>query len=249
MNATFEQAVRDIYAVHPNHIFPYVGARYLDPDPAALRVLALGINAYVSAAHWPADGPSPTWFGSWFEKAKYRYQRRVLKDVAALAGALTTDGAIFHGRRFHGPGSVYATNAVKVYLPESTGKKAAQVGPEHFERHREQWHRELQTMAQHGVLPHLLVVFGELPWPTAWQAFSPSPTETKSGLVVRSFHNAKGPSQHHANLIGVELEGGRQHELVLVRLRHPSGRTPKGSPSWLLKQPDFKGLAGLAPGA
>lgn len=103
-------------------------------------------------------------------------------------------------------------------------------------------------MAQHGALPHLLVVFGEPPWETAWQAFCPSPTGTKSGLVVTSYRNPAGAAHHHANLIGVGLDGGR-HDLLLVRLRHPSGRTPKGSPSWLLKQADFRGLVGLPAGS
>lgn len=31
-------------------------------------------------------------------------------------------------------------------------------------------------MAQHGVLPHLVVVFGQQPWLTAWQAFCPTST-------------------------------------------------------------------------
>lgn len=82
-----------------------------------------------------------------------------MKNVAALAGALTADGVIFQGRRFHGQESLYATNAVKVYLPASTGKQA-QLNPADFERHRDQWHQELQAMRQHGVLPHLVVVFG-----------------------------------------------------------------------------------------
>lgn len=69
MTATFAEAIRDIYRVHPDHIFPFIGGRYLDPDPAHLRVLALGINAYVQ------DGqrPNPNWFASWFGKAMYRF--------------------------------------------------------------------------------------------------------------------------------------------------------------------------------
>jgi hypothetical protein len=245
MTTPFEQAIHDIYRVHPGYFFPYVGSRYLDPEPNVLRVLALGINAHVEDAQWPPAGPPPTWFGSWFEQAKYRYQRRVLKDVDTLVRGLAVEGTLFHGRPWHGASAVYATNAVKVYLPDSEGKKASQVGPEHFERHRDQWHQELRVMAEHKALPDLIVVFGVLPWATAWQAFCPTSTGTKSGLSVSSYRNPSGPSHHHANRIVIEGGDGQVHDLLLVRLRHPAGRSPTGSPSWLLRQPDLRVLVGL----
>lgn len=244
MTTPFEQAVQAIYQVHPHHFFPYVGARYLDPDPSALRVMALGINAYVGDAEWAHYGTDPTRFASWFVNARYRYQRRVLKDLEVLAPALLS-GGMFAGRQFHGRASVYATNAIKTYLLMSKGKHASQLDPGVFEQHHDQWHQELQVLAQHGVLPHLLVVFGLPSWPTAWQAFCPSPAGTRSGLAVRNYQTTRGPSQHRANRISIELGDDQEHELLLVRLRHPSGRTPIGSPSWLLRQPDFRALVGL----
>jgi hypothetical protein len=30
MTTTFEQAIHDIYRVHPGYFFPYVGSRYLE---------------------------------------------------------------------------------------------------------------------------------------------------------------------------------------------------------------------------
>jgi hypothetical protein len=152
---------------------------------------------------------------------------------------------MFHGRRFHGRDSTYITNAIKVYLPASKGKVAAQLGPADFERHRHQWHQELQVMAEHRVLPHLLIVFGQPPWATAWEAFCPSLSGTRSGLAVRSYRNPSGPSHHHANRIVIEGGDGQVHDLLLVRLRHPAGRSPTGSPSWLLRQPDLRALVGL----
>jgi hypothetical protein len=246
MTTPFQQAIRDIYRVHPGHIFPFIGGRYLDPDPQVVRVLVLGINVYVDDAEWPAEGPDPSSYATWYRDATWRYQKRVQKAVRTLVAGLTEGPTILQGRRFLGTESTCATNAVKIFLPASKGKKASQVAPEHFERHRDQWHRELRLMAELDVLPHLLVVFGLPSWPTAWEAFCPSPSGTKSGLLVTSYRNTAGPARHHLNRIIVELESGRLHDLLLVRLRHPSGRSKTGSPTWLLRQPDFRAMVGLA---
>ncbi len=82
---------------------------------------ATRINSYVSEKHWP---PKPEWHRSWIEQRKYRFQRGVLDEVAVLARAVV-QAPSFRGKRYEEPRCIYATNAVKVYVPEKRGKRAA----------------------------------------------------------------------------------------------------------------------------
>lgn len=92
MATPFEQAIQAIYQAHPHHYFPHIGARYLDPDPTALRVLVLGINPYVDDIHWGPEGPDPSWYATWYKDATWRYQKRVRRSVATLVKGLVEPG-------------------------------------------------------------------------------------------------------------------------------------------------------------
>lgn len=81
-------------------------------------------------------------------------------------------------------------------------------------RHAPTWHAELDIMAKHGVLPHVIIVFGRPFWDWAWQAY----------------------------LIDVEGAGVR-HKLALLGVRHPAARaSSKSTPEWLLSLPDVRRL-------
>lgn len=86
-------------------------------------------------------------------------------------------------------------------------------------------------MAEHGVLPHLVIVFGRPFREGSW----------------RAFHPEKKPALHHANLIEVEGAAGK-HKLALLCVRHPAARvTKKGTPEWLLALNEMRELLGRAP--
>ncbi|MCC6651228.1 MAG: hypothetical protein IT348_08790 [Candidatus Eisenbacteria bacterium] len=161
------------------------------------------------------------------------------RNATHLVSGLVDNG-VFHRLRFDWPDSFYATNAIKTYLPESEGKRADQVSPELFDQHAATWRDELDAMAQHGALPHLVVIFGEPPWKQAWSAFKPPQANGYKHLRVLDYKYADG--FHFANRLRLGGANGEQTTL-LVRLRHPSSRTKKGSVSWLLAQEDFWTLA------
>jgi hypothetical protein len=61
-------------------------------------------------------------------------------------------------------------------------------------------------------------------------------------FTVKEYRYCSGSSLHFANRIGVGEPGG-DHDMLLVRLRHPAGRTRKGAPKWLFDQADLKEIA------
>ena len=157
---SFVHEIRAIYERHPKHIVPFVGEGFTAPSADRLRVMCVGINAYVSARDW--DRTPPESFAGWIERTTYKFGRAVLRDASIVGEAITRGGALFHHLRYAGHPSLYVTNAVKVYVPEEAGKRADQLGECDYERHVGQWQDELRTMRAHGVLPHVIVIFG---WP------------------------------------------------------------------------------------
>src|SRR5690606_38782524 len=143
---TLVQSIETIYAQHPHHILPSIGAAYSEPRDDDLRVLALGINAYVSARDWP---PRPEWCRGWIASRQYRYQKRLADEVQVLADVLT-DSTMFAGKTYDAARCLYATNAVKVYVPEEHGKQAAGLTEADFAPHVQQWHGELRALDDAG---------------------------------------------------------------------------------------------------
>jgi hypothetical protein len=203
--------------------------------------MTVGINAYVSSKDWP---PKPTWMRQWFEDRTYRFQRAVLKTAEKLAAALTAPPGMFAGYTFDVSRGVFATNAVKVYVPEAEGKRADQLDPALYDEHRPQWRRELHALADPHVLPHVIIIFGNPFWEHAWQAFHPNHHDWTGAVRVTSFRSAGGDVLHRANRVALDA-GGQPHDLLLVKLRHPAGRSREGSVRWLLARPAFRELVGL----
>ena len=54
-------------------IHPFIGSAFASPSDSTLRVMAIGINAYVDEQH--VSQVSGSSFGEWFATGKYRYQR------------------------------------------------------------------------------------------------------------------------------------------------------------------------------
>ena len=237
-------SIRGIYdRFAPDQIHPYVGASFGRADDGVLRVMGVGINAYVSERDWPKR--SPGWFASWFTPPRDRYQRGAIRDLTKLAAAVTTSTSLFSAKRFAKPDSLYVTNAVKVYVPEATGKRAAQLTDADFDRHTAQWHDELDAMAEHGVLPHVIAIIGDPFWGRACDSFR---TSSFARMKTKHYEWCKGSCLHYANRITLDA-GGIEHTLLLVRLRHPASRRATGSPKWLSQQAEFAGLMAPREGA
>lgn len=238
LSADEYQLARRIRAIYdegaPRQIHPHIGGAFLAPAEDSLRILAVGINSYLDA---PADAsPHPGWFAGWFTEQRHRYTRRLWRDLKVLAETLTAPGARFASKRFRGMDSVFLTNAIKVYLPSSEGKRADQLTDAHFAKHLGQWRGELDAMAEAGALPHVVAIIGAPFWGRACASLSePSAFEH---FAVRESRGYGGPLQHFLRSVEVEAPQGL-HELLLVRVRHPAARTTIGSPRWLAGESDF----------
>lgn len=227
-----------LYSRRPNHILPFVGEAFERPTKDLLRVVVVGINSYVSPQHWPvAPGGG---FPEWFLHTKYRFFGSVKRNTTRLVSGLVDNG-LFEGLRFDWPASFYGTNAIKAYLPEAEGKRADQVASQLFAEHASTWRDELDLMAEHGALPQLIVIFGEPFWAHACSSFRAPHAKAYQHLRVLDYEHAPGPSLHFANRLRLGGANGEQ-TTFLVRLRHPSSRTKKGSVKWLLGQDDFRRL-------
>lgn len=240
--ATFRETILRAYR-RAECINPFIGDAFAGGVPNALRVMTVGLNAYLSEADWPKQNPD--WFAGWFRDGTHKFDRTVATDAGDIARALIDRSPHFSGLTFDGRTNFFHTNAVKAYLREADGKRSDQVTQAHFQAHVATWHAELDAMAQHGVLPHVIIVFGQPFWERAWQAFYPEKKPAFSHLRVHGFVSAGGEGHPHANR--VEVEGGRgKHPLALLGVRHPAARaTSKATPDWLLSQPGVRELFGL----
>lgn len=228
--------IEGIYCRHAHHLLPYIGAAYTAPRSDDLRVLALGINAYVSPGDWP---PKPEWFRGWIRERRDRYQKGLAKEVRAIAESVL-GSRMFGDLTFDVTRSVYATNAVKVYVPEDRGKRAADLTDADFAAHIDQWHDELKSLGEAGVMPHVIVVLGKVCWPFAWQAFHPD--HYGPGQRVVEFESVWGDAPHRLNRVVVDH--GQPHQLLVVRLRHPSRAGGTGTAKWLVKTQAFRETVG-----
>jgi hypothetical protein len=235
--SSLEQKIHDIYDRQRPCIHPHIGTTFLDGKDSDLRIMAVGINAYVGARDQGKE--SPAWFADWFRKQMYRYQKGVWRDLKALAAGLAHAPFRLAAKRFAGMESIFLTNAVKVYVSEAVGKRADQLSGLDYGRHLDQWHDELDVMAEHGVLPHIIAIVGEPFWPFACKSFQTDGAFKR--FRTASYKWCKGSCRHFLN--GIVLDGpSGKHELLLLRLRHPAGRAPTGSPKWLLDQPEFRAM-------
>lgn len=124
-------------------------------------------------------------------------------------------------------------------MKSAEGKRADQLTDADYERHLDQWHDELDAMAEHNVLPHVIAIIGSPFWRFACNTLSAGKFK---GMKTTRYDSCAGPAAHFIKRVGLEHQG-KQHELLLVRLRHPAGRTKTGSPKWLLEQTEFRAMA------
>lgn len=235
---TTTDLIEAIYRAHEHHILPSIGAAYTDPLGDDLRVLALGINSYVSPKDWP---PRPGGFRAWIRERRDRYQKGLAREVGALAQALGAS-RMFAGKVYDPARCLYATNAIKVYMREERGKAASDLTEADFAAHVPQWHEELRVLGEADVTPHVIAVFGKLIWSHAWQAFHPE--HHGGGQGVTEFQPIRDDAPHHLNR--VVLGGDEPHELLLVRLGHPSRAAKQGTGNWLIETQAFRQTVGAS---
>jgi hypothetical protein len=236
--SNFVEQIHRIYDRHSPCIYPYIGSAFQEPSDGDLRIMGVGINARSEDKHWGTQEPGL--YSEWFEKQSWRFQRGVWRDLKDVGERITKAPFLFGGRRFVGMGSVFLTNAVKVYVKDSEGRHADQLTDDDFKRHLDQWHDELDAMAEANLLPHVIAIVGRPFWGLACASFKESPLFKR--FAVKEYRWCRDSSLHFANRISLRGPSG-DHDLLLLRLRHPAGRAPTGSHDWLFDQADFKQIA------
>lgn len=245
-----------MYAKHGTaHFDPFIGDAFEDRRPGAFRVLAVGINSYVSTPHWNESAGMSGWLRAWWTKAAqgnggtFRFYTRAFRETCKLGSAMVSS-PLFGGLQFdtapETKATLYATNAVKVFTTEQH-KRSTGITPEVLEPYRDTWHAELNALADHGVFPHLIVAFGGQIWEHVWRAFDTTMHAQPNFRVLRHETCGHRPDvvYHHANRFEVESNGG-SGTVFVVRLHHPQARTPDARRAeWLLAQADFRSLAAL----
>jgi hypothetical protein len=99
----------------------------------------------------------PSWFPAMFAEQEHRLRKAVLRQVARLGRALV-GSQIASGRAYAEEDLVYHTNAVKPWVPMSTGK-CVHRGPELlFAEGRPIVRAELDALVAGRVRPDLFVV-------------------------------------------------------------------------------------------
>lgn len=134
---------------------------------------------------------------------------------------------------------------MKVFLGESH-KRSDSLSESGFRRYAATWRRELDAMAEHGVLPQLVVAFGRQFWHLVCEALRPGLTAYEH-IAITEFEtcgSASDASFNHANRVGIVVRG-KPTNLLLVRLSHPSARDQRRA-KWLLERDAFRRLARLA---
>jgi len=221
-------------------ILPFVGEAFAAPDATSLRVVAVGLNAYTR----PERPLPPERFADWMRDASQRFHRGVAAEVSVLATALAASPG-FAGLRYRGEedgrASLYATNAVKRYLPTREGKRSTRVPSTYLEEGTRVWGGELQAMADHDALPHLIVVFGSRWWRPAWRSLG-GPARPS---WVRDSRSTPKPSPLHSRLNRLVLtERGEERPVLVVRLRHPAAYSPRWGAEEVAGHADFLAVVG-----
>lgn len=238
--------VEKLYSGRDHHILPFVGEAFERPRGADLRVVAVGVNSYVSESDWwkVAEGRSTRWFQGWWREPTHRFPRGAQRALDELGQRLGTT-AMFNGLGYRGIESTYATNAVKTHLKRVDGRRSSSVKTTLLDDHMPTWFSELDVMARHDAVPHVIVVFGRRWWGHAWRSLRDGTEGFKDLRVVTgSFRSAQGTSHHYLNRVEVETTAGRR-SMLLVGLRHaswPAAPMAKGTAGWLLEQADFRAM-------
>jgi hypothetical protein len=107
----FRASILQAYG-RPHCIHPFMGERLACGEPGALRVMTIGINAYLSEDDW--DNQQPGWVGEWFRDGRHKFDRRVAADAAVIATALVARSKYFSGLSYAGKPNIFHTRVGRV---------------------------------------------------------------------------------------------------------------------------------------
>lgn len=218
-------------------IRPFIGSDYDAPEPDRLRVLAIGLNAYISDEHRPAES---TWFRCWVAERRSPFFRTAVRECERLAHGMLQQ-LDPPSLSFDATTGLYLTNAVKRYLPYASGRHVGGVDPRWFHEGRGIWLDELRTLAQADALPHVVVVFGRDAWPHVHEPLQQLCADaTASAFVAYRPRDEASPLFHRLNVIDVR-QGGAVRSMLLVRLNHPASPS-RFNASALLASDEFCGV-------
>lgn len=236
---SFHEEATGIYdQLGEDRIHPFIGEAFASPAGGDLRIVAVGINSYVDAGDWPNRHPG--WLASWFRNGEHRFYPAVWSEAEVMAAAVAS---AFPQVRFRGKESIYVTNAVKVYVPGAEGKRSDQISDAQLDEYSWVWRAELDLMAKHAVLPHVVLVFGEPQWRHVWE---PLKAGHFDNFLVQKYQPAGEELFHRCNSLSVLGTFGRQ-PVLLLRVTHPAARTDRWRAAELAAHPEFgKALAALA---
>jgi hypothetical protein len=223
------------------HILPYVGAGYA-PGSGRLRVLGVGINSYIS----PEDAGAchAEWYRTWIRDREYSFARGARRDLDRLGAALKGSER-YAGLSYDSDASVYVTNAVKRYLHKETGRHADQVQSQWIDEGKAVWREELRTLARLRALPHVIVVFGEVPWGPVWSVLAELCASPEDPVFAeyRPMDRSSG-AYHRVNVVELGEEAG-QDRIVLLRLNHPAAWGADWKAAAALEHPEVREVLGL----
>jgi hypothetical protein len=215
-------------------IAPYIGTDYDGPENGRLRIAAVGINSYYKGM----VGHPPERFREWVEKPRYRFFTGIAREAEYLAADIAAqlgEGAV----NFDIGTGLYVTNAVKRYLPEECGRYAKDVHGVLFDEGTTVWKQELQLLANAGVLPHAIMVFGARSWEPVWRTLWELCEDQNEPAFIRYRSMPSGsPLYHRLNTVDVATPSG-QRPLLLFRPDHAS-TSRKTTVSSLFAMPEFR---------
>ena len=222
-------------------IFPYVGTGY-EQESGVLRLLGVGINSYISPEH--AGKCHGEWHRAWTAQRKHPFARGARKDLDRLGAALQKSDQ-YTGLSYDPDASVYVTNAVKRYLRKETGRHAEQVQRKWIDEGKAVWREELRTLARLRTLPHVIVVFGEVPWGPVWSVLAElcASPEDPAFAEYRPMDRSSGV-YHRLNVVELGEEAG-QDRIVLLRLNHPAAWGADWKAAFALERHEVREVLGL----
>lgn len=127
---------------------------------------------------------------------------------------------------------------VTVLIGAKVGKHAHQVAEPQYDAHLPTFRDELRILAEHGAFPHAIVVIGAPFWSRSCNTLALGATFGPARIVSRT--HFPGRLVHHANRLEVQ-SGERTSTVWHLRVKHPAGRSKKGSAAWLLGAGELAG--------
>src|SRR5258708_24077527 len=114
-----------IYDPYQPCIYPCVGSAFVRRNETELRIMGVGINSHAQEKDLARLAPGR--FAEWFEHQSWPFYEGARRHLKTLGEMITRSPFLFADHAFNEIASIYLTNAIKVYLEDSEGKRADQL--------------------------------------------------------------------------------------------------------------------------